>query len=574
MASSSISEGASIDEAYEYYRTIVGSEGHQNFKNLDDAVNLEYLLDSLQSSSTFNFVLDFSDTASWVCFDANTPTVAALLAAERPETLNTRWINIWYPSRHASLLQLLAQRYDFSPRLLALMCSDPREPRTSQSTARRQQKPHKKFRRFSTTQSALEDGLAELSEDSSITSYDSITRGNLYKIIGDLWHYSSIDFGRNYVCIGYNSLYGTKHGNDGPRNCPLPHCIRVWTWLVLCEDSTVISINEDPFPFSDGRLDSLQQLILAETRRNIVSVFRSLSAVEDHSLMTRAPMTLLPIRARLGCTPEETANRQKDTPGLLFYYLFENWHNSYTLITRKESRYGLELTHLRTEMFHSPTLNHIDRLDSIGKELNILKRHYESYNRLIDRLLEPQQASTASIQNMRISHNETASQTSLSTIRPLNQTDPSSTLGVSLPSPARVRFTRLRDLIDLYALSEVAEYLQQKDSLVTMNFQLIAIKESLDVEKLTRTTLLLTKCTMLFLPISLLTTYFSVPLQGMVYGARQYWIAFGVTLGISIAALFGFGVVSGSVQMDGIWRAVRRGLKGMRDWVRDMLDRF
>ena len=282
-------------------------------------------------------------------------------------------------------------------------------------------------------------------------------------------------------------------------------------------------------------------------------------------------MTLLPIRARLGETAEETANRQKDTPGLLFYYLFENWHNSYTLINRKESRYGVELNGLRSSMLASPTLAHIDRLDAIGKELGVLKRHYESYNRIIDRLLESQPASAASIQNMRLSRYPSAndasnrSQTSLSTIRPIPtgpQVGNQSTLGVSLPTSAQVHFKRLRNSIGLYTLSEVEEYLKQKDNLVSMNFQLIAIKESLDVEKLTRITLLLTKFTILFLPISFLTGYFSVPLTNMAYSVREYWISFAVTLFLSWMALFVFGVVSGSVQIFSLvaatWRAVKR----------------
>jgi hypothetical protein len=41
-------------------------------------------------------------------------------------------------------------------------------------------------------------------------------------------------------------------------------------------------------------------------------------------------------------------------------------------------------------------------------------------------------------------------------------------LGVSLSSPARVRFIRLKDLIDLYALNEIEEYLKQKESLVSL----------------------------------------------------------------------------------------------------------
>merc|ERR1711933_463585 len=42
-----------------------------------------------------------------------------------------------------------------------------------------------------------------------------------------------------------------------------------------------------------------------------------------------------------------------------------------------------------------------------------------------------------------------------------------------------------------------------------MNFNLIAMKESVDMERLTRVTLLLTKATILFLPVSLMSAYFS-----------------------------------------------------------------
>ena len=112
-------------------------------------------------------------------------------------------------------------------------------------------------------------------------------------------------------------------------------------------------------------------------------------------------------------------------------------------------------------MFEAPKLCHIDRLDSIGTELGILRRHYESYIRLIDRLLEPQAPTSASLENSQIVSK--ASQTSLNTVRPL-VTEKESVLGVSLSSAARVRFKRLKDLIDLYALSEVEEYIKRKDS--------------------------------------------------------------------------------------------------------------
>lgn len=568
-----------MDEAAAYYHPVLDPESLHCFRDFDDASNLESLLCSLQSSTIRNFVLDFSDCTSWLCSDVTTPLAAGLLDTARPECLSTRWINIWHPVQQTSLLQLLAKHYDFSPRLLALIQSDPRVSRGLTSTIPQKKKARKRLRRFSAGQQPLEDGPDESSEESSISSNASVCGGNLYKIINDLWHYSSIDLGRNYVCIGYNSLYGTSNANEAVVNLqssPLPHCTRVWTWLILCEDNTVISINEDPFPFSNGQLNVHDQHILSETRRNLINILRSLSTASS----VQKPMTQLPIRHRVGSTPEESANRQKDMPGLLFYYLFENWHNSYTLITRKESRYGLELQDLRAQMFKTPTLAHIDRLDNIGKELGILKRHFESYNRIIDRVLEPQPASAASVQNMRLQREAEGSvasgesvgrRSSLDTIRPIPivmEADKESTLGVSLPTPARVRFQRLRDSIDLYALSEVEEYLKQKDSLININFQLIAIKESLDVERLSKTTLLLTKFTILFLPISFMTSYFSVPLRGMEYGVNEYWISFAVTLALSWVALFVFGVVSGSLQTFSAFRATWTALKKMGSWIK------
>lgn len=135
------------------------------------------------------------------------------------------------------------------------------------------------------------------------------------------------------------------------------------------------------------------------------------------------------------------------------------------MVTRKESRYGIELTNLRAEMFSLPKLIHIDRLDTIGRELGVLRRHYQSYTRLIDRLLEPQSATAASLQNSQVV--SAASQLSLDTVRPV-VVERESLMGVSLSGAARVRFKRLRDLIELYALSEVEEYVKVKEGLVAM----------------------------------------------------------------------------------------------------------
>ncbi|KAM0722987.1 hypothetical protein Q7P37_001185 [Cladosporium fusiforme] len=544
-----------------------------SFQSLDDPEIASSLIAQTQNASTTNFVLDFGEDGAYVTFDLGSSTFDDLMDIDRPDNLNARWINIWYPQRQKKLIETIARTYDFSPRLLGLMCSDPKQPHTPTPS----QATNRKGRRFWTKHSPPSSVDAEssacpdeLSEHSSITSQESSNGGNIYRIVNDLWHYSSIDFGRNYVCLGYNSLYGTKFpgspiepDNNTDDDEHLPHCHRVWTWLLLCSDSTIITINEDPFPYNSTNLFShVQKRIFHETRRNLTNVFRSLSLSDSDPLNTRNPMALLPLRTRLGDTREESAHRASDTPGLLFYYLFENWHNSYTLITRKESRYGVELASLRKDMLHAPKLAHIDRLDRIGKELGVLRRHYEAYNRLIVRVLEPVAPTNASLENSRVV-TDSSDARSVDTVRGVGVvTARHSTLGVSLSSPARVRFARLKDLIDLYALNEIDEYLKQKESLVSLNFSLLTLKESLDVEHLTRITLLLTKFTILFLPASLVMAYFSVPLEQIEYTIGQFWVAFTVVFVLSWSALVTFGIASNTLQIGWIWRGMVKGGKG------------
>lgn len=80
------------------------------------------------------------------------------------------------------------------------------------------------------------------------------------------------------------------------------------------------------------------------------------------------------------------------------------------------------------------------------------------------------------------------------------------------------------------------------------NFQLIAIKESRDVERLTRVSLLITKATILFLPVSLMTAYFSTDLATAQYSVSTYWITFTVVFVLSFFVLVGFGVLSGTME--------------------------
>jgi hypothetical protein len=157
------------------------------------------------------------------------------------------------------------------------------------------------------------------------------------------------------MCLGYNVLHNVpSHKDDDPENvqvhADVPHGKRVWQWLLLCEDRTVITIHEDPFPNRNGTAMESHEIRAVEViRRNLSNCFRQIS-VAGHSNNEPA-LTQLPIRARLGLTDTELAHRPTDVPGLLFYYLFDDWMNTYCIIARRNHLYALELNRL---VNHSP----------------------------------------------------------------------------------------------------------------------------------------------------------------------------------------------------------------------------
>ena len=90
------------------------------------------------------------------------------------------------------------------------------------------------------------------------------------------------------------------------------------------------------------------------------------------------------------------------------------------------------------------------------------------------------------------------------------------------------------------------------------NFNLIALKDTQAVEKLTRITILLAKVTILFLPMSLMTDYFDIHLVGVEYHAKEYWIAFAVIGVVTMLLLTIFGIASDTVEGKPIYRGLVR----------------
>ena len=120
-------------------------------------------------------------------------------------------------------------------------------------------------------------------------------------------------------------------------------------------------------------------------------------------------------------------------------------------------------------MFEKPAVPLIDRLHRYGRELAVLKRIYQNYALIIERILERRKSVslTGDRAVSQVTSNGTIGQ--VSTNHQATDEEASSEtaiLGAPLCSAATVRFERLRDRINQFALSEIQECLEEKEQLV------------------------------------------------------------------------------------------------------------
>ncbi|KAL9103789.1 MAG: hypothetical protein Q9163_001198 [Psora crenata] len=336
------------------------------FQNLDNESVYETYYQALQSIKTLNFVVELDSTSAHAAFDLNTQSLQRLLDIKRPKGSSMRWINIFAPEKQRDCIAAIARKYDFSPRLEGLMSSKPLTPRRVHdvsmehpASTRQMNGSALKGDRVSTKIHVTDP------EKSGLDSECPVELSELdlshYKIVDEVWHYIGL-------CIGYNSLSGMsvnspaeveddehmrtkwskrkdrkragKEKSDqlGNHLKTNPDGKRVWTWLILCDDDTVISIHENPFPCCESDLDLKDAKVLALIRRNLRNVFKQLS-VTNRVWLKENPINALDIRPSLSVSQTTTASIS-DSASLLFYYLFDDWYTSYALVARKEQQYA------------------------------------------------------------------------------------------------------------------------------------------------------------------------------------------------------------------------------------------
>jgi Mg2+ and Co2+ transporter CorA len=543
--------------------------------DLDQADDFAEVTAKVSDLTTHNFSVSLTAdkvTLSTNLSDDDILDLASASTQDRPCVC--RWLNVWAldEEEKKAFLKLL-QRYGVSPRLAHMLCLSKRP--TKEHLATEAARTHSDSPRFG--KSNYLEKTSQISSKSSAsspeTSNNTLQNGSMPEVLDitrDLWHFCTIDWGRHYVCIGYNALFNRTVA--GPKSSGKPDVIRVWSSLLLCDDGTVISTFETP---PDARPSDI-----ARIRKNQLSILINLSHCHGSSIPPN-PMFQFDIRPNTKLHLQHTNSPANQpvfqsfsegfdpfiTASSLFYYLFDDWRATFDLVSGRQHPYRNKLDKLRLKMTHLAEAEDIEALHEIGRQLNVLQRVYRSYETIIDRLLQRQRqllTSTARLphQNRRISDAIASSDTTdtlhrTSSVSPETAPSPETVL---LPLTTLTRFERLLDRIRLLALTELDDCLAEKESLVLMNFNLLSLKNALSVETLTRTTILLAKVTILFLPVSLMTAYFSLQMREIdeLYSLKTYWGCFGVVGVLTVALMIAFGVVSsrvkGRIMYESMWR--------------------
>ncbi|KAG4442736.1 hypothetical protein IFR05_001753 [Cadophora sp. M221] len=426
------------------------NDGH--FADFDDEHTFRESERHAGLESTTNFVVQFGEEGAEIAFNYRAEGIKDLLKGSPPAERPVRWINIWAPHQQKEIVNLLGTHYKFSPRLLAIIGSDPPESKVQQN------KPVGRFK-------------AKLYRKDDI---EVATKG------------MSVDL-------------------PNPRKS--------------AHSDTVISLHEDP-----GQVDDPEDL--KAIRMNTLSVLSQLS-----TRGTADPISMQTVRQALKLDPGQ-GHPGLEGASLLFYYLFDDWRAVYSTVAMYHKRLdelqqGAILDEVNRKANSSPNIQIIPRLHLLGRQIRQNQHLYEGYKNLIKRILEPK---TAMSQGTAPSRTPTGF-----SIGPGSR-------GVSLALSAAQRFERLSDRLELLILSETKEFLAEKDALVSTYFNINAQKDTEATARLTRSATLLAKLSVLFLPVSLMTSYFSVQIKDLegVYTTQDYWYSFAVLMSISFLFLFFF----------------------------------
>ncbi|KAI0391168.1 hypothetical protein F5Y17DRAFT_441748 [Xylariaceae sp. FL0594] len=501
-----------------------------------------------------NFVVEFGPERARIAFDLDADDFEGILEGPRDtKDYPIRWINIWNPSDRLKTGEVIGNHYEFSERLVRLVYMSAQK-RQRDAPRRTRERRHRR-RPLDVEAGAGGEDQSDQYHLESHSSTDLRKAGDevmdmdddnmeLFMQVQNTANYFSTDQTKKALCIGAHWLHKRPKGNqEHSRKSMMPP--KHWQWLTLCNDHTVLSIHQYPtFEAVPEKEDPVKWEAeeLRNIRANTLDVLLQLSK-QGFDLYKRKPLSLNSVRRPLSkwharennhekpaITRNETGMSFPGTEGIssladegtsnLFYYLFEDYVAAGPLKTAESKLEQMTYKVLESTRpsISTRTTDIIPTLHYLSKDLRELKHLFENYQNLIRKV----------------------SALGKTDAQPPNGAE--DTRKVMLTDSALSRFERLGDRLQFLMLNSIDGYLMEISALSNTHFNLTQQKDSAATARLTRSATLLAKLSVFFLPISFVTSYFSVQVQDLYtnFKGTDYWYSFAVIASLSFVSLFFF----------------------------------
>lgn len=166
------------------------------FEDLDKADVYKKSEDYIAKENALNFAVEYDSDLALVALGLDTTAVEGLLKAKFPST-RTRWINLWCPDLQKETVTALAKYYKFSPRLAALMKTDPDKPVVA-AMEHHQSRRDRVIQRWKSDRPSFESQAADIEMMQGLpepASHATNPNLNHYRIVNEVWYYCSVDWG-------------------------------------------------------------------------------------------------------------------------------------------------------------------------------------------------------------------------------------------------------------------------------------------------------------------------------------------------------------------------------------------
>ena len=173
-----------------------GSRVLPGFEDFDKANVYKRSEDYIVKADALNFVIEYDSDKALAALALDTTSVEELLRAGLAPT-RTRWINLWCPERQKQTVTAIAKHYGFSPRLLALMTSDPDKPVVA-PMENHQSRMRAMMHRWKTERPSFESQAADIEMMKTLeepASHATTPDLNHYRIVNEVWYFCSVDWG-------------------------------------------------------------------------------------------------------------------------------------------------------------------------------------------------------------------------------------------------------------------------------------------------------------------------------------------------------------------------------------------